>query len=136
MEQALVSIFTLSFLVFSIVIAISVSAFRSIIEAIFHKLEIVIPDKAEVIIKDLWREWIVRALPVVVGGLFAYIFVSYPVPAEFAASMSGRVFFGMIAGLFSSTIYSFCKFYIKKYLPDNIKEKLDKVNPLAKTPKE
>ena len=134
MEQALFSLFTTSFLVFALVVALAVSVLRNVIEALFKKLQFVIPDKTEDILKDLWREWILRALPVLVGGLLAFFVVQYPFPAEFAASNSGRVFFGLIAGLFSSTVYSFTKFHIKKYLPDTIKQKIDDINPLSIPP--
>lgn len=134
MEQALFSLFTTSFLVFALVVALAVSVIRNVIEAIFRKLQFVIPDKTEDMLKDFWREWVLRALPVVVGGLLAFFVAQYPFPAEFAASGSGRVFFGMIAGLFSSTVYSFTKFHVKKYLPDNIKKKIDDMNPLSLPP--
>lgn len=134
MEQALFSLFTTSFLVFALVVALAVSVIRNVIEVIFRKLRCIIPDKTEEILKDFWREWVLRALPVVVGGLLAFFVAQYPFPAEFAASVYGRVFFGMIAGLFSSTVYSFTKFHVRKYLPDNIKKKVDDMNPLCVTP--
>ena len=134
MEQALFSLFTTSFLVFALVVALAVSVLRNVTETIFRKLQFIIPDKVEDVLKDLWREWILRALPVVVGGLLALFVVQYPFPAEFATSDSGRVFFGLIAGLFSSTVYSFVKFHIRKYLPDTIKQKIDDMNPLSLPP--
>jgi uncharacterized membrane protein YedE/YeeE len=134
MEQALFSLFTTSFLVFALVVALAVSVLRNVTETIFRKLQFIIPDKVEDVLKDLWREWILRALPVVVGGLLAFFVVQYPFPVEFAVSVSGRVFFGLIAGLFSSTVYSFVKFHIKKYLPNTIKQKIDDMNPLPLPP--
>lgn len=134
MEQALFSLFTTSFLVFALVVAIAVSVIRNVVEALFRKLEFAIPDKAEDMLRDFWREWVLRALPVAVGGLMAFFVVQYPYPAEFAVS-SGRVFFGIVAGLFSSTIYSFAKFHVKKYLPEKIKNKIDDMNPLSIPPK-
>lgn len=136
MEQALMSIFSMSFLVFALVIAIAVLTIRNLVEFLFKKAEVVIPDKIEDVLRDVWREWVVRGLPLVIGGLFGLFLTGYPYPADFAGSDSGRVFFGLIAGLFSSTIYSFAKFHVRKYLPENIKQKIDNMNPLASMKKE
>lgn len=131
MEQSFLSLFTTSFFVFALVIAIIIIIIRNIVEAIFRKLSLVIPDKIENILLDFWREWVLRGLPIILGGVIALYASQYPFPEEFAASESGRIFIGIIAGLFSSTVYSFTKFHAKKYIPKQIKEKLNNINPLS-----
>ena len=124
METAISSLISLVFFVFAFGINIVVMALRAIIEAIFKKLDVVIPDKIEGFLRDVWNEWILAAAPVVIGGLLAYFISDYPYPAEFAGSVSGRVFFGLIAGFFSASVYRFAKYHIKKYLPDEVKSKI------------
>jgi hypothetical protein len=127
MDQAITGLLTTSFLVFSIVVAIIVSFSRTFLEFLFRKLQFAIPEKVKGVLVDFWRESLLRAFPVIVGGLLAFYAAKYPFPSEFSTSVSGRVFFGLIAGLFSSTIYSFAKFHVNKYVPDEIKSKM---NPL------
>lgn len=124
MDTALLSLFSLVFFVFAFGINIAVMALRAVIEAVFKKLEIVIPNKIESFLHDVWNEWILAAAPVVIGGLLAYFISDYPYPAEFAGSVSGRVFFGLIAGFFSASVYRFAKYHIKKYLPEEVKAKI------------
>lgn len=125
METALLSLFSLVFLVFAFGINIVVIAFRAIIEAIFKRIDVVLPAKVENFLGDIWKEWILPAAPIVIGGLLAYFIADYPYPQEFANSPSGRLFFGLIAGFFSATVYRFVKFHIKKYVPNEVKEKVD-----------
>jgi hypothetical protein len=127
MESALLSLFSLTFLVFAFGIAISVSALRTLIEAICRKTAIIIPDKWEGVIFDVWNEWVLPAAPIVVGAIIAFLVKDYPYPEEFAASGSGRAFFGLIAGFCSSSVYRFAKYHIKKYLPQEVKDKIDSV---------
>ena len=47
MEQAILGLFSTSFLVFALVVALASSITRNVAEAIFRKLKIVIPDKYE-----------------------------------------------------------------------------------------
>lgn len=125
MDTALLSLFSIVFFVFAFGINIVVMTLRAVTEAIFKKLDVVIPDKIEDFLRDVWNEWIIPAAPVVIGGLLAYFIADYPYPAEFAASISGRVFFGLIAGFFSASVYRFAKYHIKKYIPEEIKAKID-----------
>jgi hypothetical protein len=130
MEQSFLSIFTTSVLIFSFVIAIIVLIFRNIIETIIKKMSFIIPDKLENHIVFFWREWVLRGLPLIVGGLLAYLLKDYPFPEEFASSDSARTFVGIIAGLASSKIYGFAKKAIEQYIPDSIKNKLNNINSL------
>jgi hypothetical protein len=130
MEQTFLNIFTTSVFIFSLVIAIMVLILRRIVETIIKKISFIIPDKLENHIIFFWREWILRGLPLLVGGLLAYLLKDYPFPEEFVSSDSARTFVGIIAGLASSKIYGFAKKSIDQYLPNSIKEKINNVNIL------
>lgn len=125
MESALLSLFSLVFFVFAFGIAIVVMGFRAIVEAIYTRLKPVLPDKVEDFLADVWNEWILPSAPIIIGGFLAYFVSDYPYPADFAVSVSGRVFFGLISGFFSSTVYRFAKYHLKKYLPEEMKKKVD-----------
>ncbi|MFA5758016.1 MAG: hypothetical protein WC942_01365 [Clostridia bacterium] len=127
MESALLSIFSLVFFVFSFGIGLTVAIVRIISERLWKKLEIVIPDRFESFLLDIWKEWVLPALPIILGVLGAYFLSDYPFPSEFASSNSGRVFFGIIAGYFSKDVYRFAKYHIRKYLPKEVKEKIDSI---------
>jgi len=129
MEDAITGIFTTGALVFSVVIALATVAVRKVVETVFKKLEIVIPDKAEDLMRDFWKQWVLRALPMILGGLAAYMFQTFPVPEVFAESTSGRVFFGIVAGLFSMPLYDVVKYHTKKHLPESVKEKVTSIIP-------
>lgn len=125
MENALTNLFSLVFFVFAFGINIVVIALRTGFEAIFKKLKFIKSVKLKNTFYDLWNELILPIAPIVIGALLAYFIKDYPYPAEFAVSSSGRIFFGLIAGFFSSSVYKFAKFYVKKYIPTEIKTKVD-----------
>lgn len=127
METALLSLFSVVFFVFAFGIALVVMGFRAIVEAIAVRLKPVLPDKVEDMLQDFWNEWILPAAPVIIGGLVALLIADYPYPAEFAETTSARVFFGLVAGFFSGGVYRFAKFHLKKYLPEEVKKKIDDV---------
>jgi hypothetical protein len=130
MEQTFLSIFTTSVVVFSFIIAIIVLILRKTVESIIKKLSFVIPDKLENHIIFIWRECILRGLPLLLGGLLAYLLKDYPFPEEFVSSDSARTFVGIIAGLASSKIYGFVKKALDQYLPDSLKDKLNNINKI------
>jgi len=131
MEESITAIFTTSTLIFSIVIALATIAVRNVIEAFYGKLKTILPEKVEDVLTDFWEQWVLRSLPMILGGLGAYMFPSFPFPEAFNDSPSGRVFFGIVAGLFSSPIYSIVKFHTRKHLPKSIKEKAKSIIPKA-----
>jgi hypothetical protein len=119
------SLFTIQFLVFGIVIGVVTQILRTLIEGICLRIEPYLPqwmDKYKEHIKLNWSNVILRGLPILVGVLISYFIVSYPYPAIFATSVWGRVFFGIVAGSAANIIYPFFRFYLKTYLPDNIKD--------------
>lgn len=56
----------------------------------------------------VWSELILPILPVVLGGLVSGLISKYPFP-EAISTLSGRVFFGLVAGMFSGIVYRFAK---------------------------
>jgi len=131
MEESITAIFTTSTLIYSIVIALATIGVRNVIEAFYKRLKKILPEKVEDICTDIWKQWILRALPMILGGIGAYMFTSFPFPEVFNTSPSGRVFFGIVCGLFSSPIYSIVKFHTRKHLPASIKEKAKSIIPKA-----
>ena len=127
MEQALLGLFSIPFFAYSLVVAISILMIRSVTETFLKKLKSILPEKIEEVLIDFWNEWILRGLPIFIGGILAYFVSQYPFPDPFSNSVSGKVFFGIIAGLFSSKVYCFTKFYARKYIPENIKQKFNKL---------
>lgn len=56
----------------------------------------------------LWKELFLPILPVVIGSVGAVVLSSYPYP-ENITTISARLVFGLIAGLFSGLIYRIIK---------------------------
>jgi len=129
MEQAIQGLFTTSFLVFALVIALLVSSFRKVVETLFNRIQVVLPLKVKNGLIIFWNQWVLRALPVCTGGFIAWVAPQYPYPPDFGTSPSAHIFFGLIAGLFSSTIYDLVKFHTRKYLPEDIKKRVDLLDP-------
>lgn len=127
------SLFTTPFLVFIVGIAIAVIILRKFTEFCIKKLGLIIPAKAEDVISDIWTQWILRGLPLLIGICAALFIGDYPFPEQFADSNSGKALLGLIAGLFSSPVYSIIKYHIKKNLPDSIKEKIENVTSALKS---
>lgn len=55
-----------------------------------------------------WNEVILYAMPAVWGGICAVAAVQYPFP-QGISSVSGRLFFGVVVGFFSSFLYKVVK---------------------------
>jgi Na+/H+-dicarboxylate symporter len=124
------NLLTLPLLVFSFCIALIVSILRKIVESVIKKVPVKFSPHMMTHLVFFWREWIVRGLPIVLGGSFAFLLKDYPFPEAFTGSDSARTALGLVAGLFSSTVYGFLKVHINNYLPNSVKEKL---NSLSKT---
>lgn len=56
----------------------------------------------------LWTELLLPIGPVIGGAIIGFFFKEYPFP-EGITSDSARVFFGMVAGLFSGLVYKIIK---------------------------
>jgi hypothetical protein len=58
-------------------------------------------------------EVLMPTIPVFVGGILAWTVDNYPYP-EGLDSVGGRVFFGMVAGMFSGLVYRIVKSFLTK----------------------
>lgn len=56
----------------------------------------------------IWNELVLDFLPMVWGGVVASLATMYPFPANIS-SLSGRFFFGIVVGFFSSFVYKIVK---------------------------
>lgn len=65
----------------------------------------------------LYKELMLPAGPLGVGGILAMVFRTYPFPEIFASSLEARAFYGVFCGLISGWVYRF----VKKTLEHKIK---------------
>lgn len=128
MDGAVTSFFSMTTVIFAIVVWFLTVAFRSIVESIALRVAYIFPDKYEPYWVDVWKEWVLPAAPIVIGGLVAFLVPTYPYPAVFAASESARIFFGLVAGGASGYSYRFFKHKLNQLLPQKVKELEDKVS--------
>lgn len=134
MDDVLNGLFSLQTLIFIVIIYLAVATFRRIIEkGVAPNIAKFFPDKWEPWWIDLWREWVLLAMPAVIGGLIAFFVKSYPYPEIFAESISGRVFFGIVAGLICNNTYKFLKKKINQLMPVSVQEKMKSIIPNAIT---
>jgi hypothetical protein len=136
MEGILASFFSVETIVFCIVVWFAVLILRRIIQGLGKKIAYIFPDKWEPWWIEAWREWILPAMPIVLGGLMAFGIPAYPFPEAFAASSTGRVFFGLVAGGASGYAYRFFKFYLKKFLPEKVQAIEEKISENVPPPDE
>jgi uncharacterized BrkB/YihY/UPF0761 family membrane protein len=129
MEQALTSFFSIQTLVFCIVVYFAVQGFRTISEAIAKKVSMQRFEHLNQHISDAWTNVILPSAPIVIGGLIAAFILSYPYPPPFDKGLYSRVFYGIVCGGACSEVYRFFRFYVKKFLPDNMKKKIDELTP-------
>ena len=127
MESAITGFLSIPTVIFAIVIWFITVAFRFVIERLALRIAYVFPDKWEPYWVDAWREWILPAAPVVIGGLVAYFVSSYPYPEVFASSDTARVFFGLVAGGLAGYAYRFFKYKLDQLLPERVKQMRNKV---------
>jgi Na+/H+-dicarboxylate symporter len=112
-STAFTSLFTLPLFVLCVVIGLVVAGFRKVVEKFTQKIDYILPDKYESLVHWFWREMILPGSPLVVGALIAYFIKDYPFPEPFAASVSARVFVGILVGLVSGWLYPRVIFYLK-----------------------
>jgi len=130
MDKIISAFFSVTTLAFCVMIYFITQGFRMIVERIASIVTPFINQNYKKHIYDIWRETILPIAPMVIGALFTLIFLKYPYPIEFSTATSARVVFGIICGGASGYVYSVVRFYVKKYLPDDINKKLDALTPL------
>lgn len=83
-------------------------SFGLAISAILFVLKTVIEFWKTIREAKLWKEVFLPILPVIIGSAGAVVLSSYPYP-ENITTVSARLVFGLIAGLFSGLIYRIIK---------------------------
>ncbi len=136
MDQILGQFFSLETIIFCIVVYIAVLVTRRLVETSAKYLSKYVPEKYSSNITEVWREWVLPVLPMLIGALLAFAIVAYPFPAIFAVSVSGRVFFGIVSGMASGYVYRFFKYYSKKLLPEAVQNTVDNFDGNVGEPKE
>jgi hypothetical protein len=53
----------------------------------------------------VYNEFVLHVLPIVTGGVIAAFAKKFPWPAQIAGSLSARMFYGMIMGMFCGFVY-------------------------------
>jgi hypothetical protein len=127
MDGVLLQFFSISTLIFIIIVYLSVVVFRKLIETLAVKIAYIFPDKYEGWWVELWHEWVLLAAPSVIGGLIAFFVKEYPYPEMFATSEAGRVFFGIVAGLVCNNTYKFLKKKMTQFFPAKVEEEHKKI---------
>lgn len=101
MDQLLGFLFSFSFMIFCLGIAGISFVIRRMVEFLILDHPKVPTDRKN----SWWRELILPILPVVIGGVLAFLAPEYPYPEALGVAVLGRVFFGVVAGLFSGLVY-------------------------------
>jgi hypothetical protein len=126
-EQSLLSLLTLPFMAFCVMIMLVTKGFKHITEFVAAKVSHVFPDKYEPWWVWFWKEVVLPGTPLVIGGLAAYFVVDYPYPDMFAQSEASRVVCGVMAGVVSGWIYPRVMFYYKKFGPSKVDTEASKI---------
>jgi hypothetical protein len=130
MEGILTNFFSAETLVFCVVIALSVLITRHLVEGAAKGIAKMFPDKWEPFWIALWRENILPYLPVGMGGLLGWMVDAYPYPESFSATVTARIFFGIVCGLASGLVYRHVKQLARKMMPEKVEELEEKVGEL------
>jgi len=109
MDSVFLAIFSWQFLLFCLAIAAVTFVIRKVVEYFILDNPKLPGNKAS----KLWRELLLPIGPVVGGALAGLVAVKYPYP-EGISSVSGRVVFGLVAGLLSGLVYRVLSGMLKK----------------------
>jgi len=102
MGNALAALFSWQFLMFALGISVIVWIVRTITEYFWPKLDG----------NKLWEKLILPLYPIFLGALIAYFATGYPYP-DGLISLSARIIFGSVAGMFSGLVYQVAKGMLK-----------------------
>lgn len=100
--NALQSLFSWQFLLFSLGIFVPVWVIRTIVEYFYPNA----------VGSKLWEKLILPLMPIGVGAIISYFATSYPYPDNLV-SVSARLMVGSVAGLLSGLIYQVVKGMLK-----------------------
>ena len=110
MDKIFDTLLTWQFLMFCLGVAAITSVIRNTTDYLFNN------NSKLRKFKPAWEELLLPVIPILLGSLIGWLAVKYPYPGDIDSS-SGRVFFGMVAGLFSGLVYRL----LKSLLLSNIK---------------
>ena len=102
MDNAVSAFFSWQFILFSLAVFAAVWTLRTVLEYFWPKLDG----------NNLWEKLILPISPVVFGTLIAYVSTKYAYP-DGLSSLSGRLMFGSVAGMFSGLVYQVVKGMLK-----------------------
>jgi hypothetical protein len=113
MDSVLQALLSVQFVIFCLGLAAITFVVRRAVEFFLDK-PWVPASKAS----HIWRGLVLPVMPVILGALFGFVASKYPYP-EGLDTTSGRVMFGLVAGLLSGLIYR----VIKESILDKIVKK-------------
>jgi len=102
MDTMLAALLSWQFLIYCLAIAAIIFVIRKVVEYVLDNPKI--PTGKMNKKSKLWRDLILPILPVVMGPLSTLIATQYPYP-EGLSTVSGRLAFGLVAGLLSGLVY-------------------------------
>ena len=81
---------------------------------------------ANIFVKKLWNDLALPISPLVTGGVFGFFVTNFAFPVDIK-SVSSRVAFGIVAGMFSGLVYRVTKSLLKQKLSEtDLKDELTK----------
>jgi hypothetical protein len=110
MDTALQALLSYEFLLFCLAISAATYVITMVVNYIFHAKN---KDSKD---NHFWSELILPILPVLIGSLGALCAKQYPYPTEIT-SASGRLAFGLVAGLLAGLVWRWIKAIIMSKLP-------------------
>jgi hypothetical protein len=102
MDTMLTALLSWQFLIYCLAIAAIIFVIRKVVEYVLDNPNI--PTGKLSKSSRLWRELILPILPVIIGPLSTLLAKKYPYP-EGLSTVSGRLAFGLVAGLLSGLVY-------------------------------
>lgn len=121
MDSALQALLSWQFVLFCIAVSAVTFMVRNIVDYILQNYNVSPKEN------HLWSNLILPILPVVLGTLGAFFAQQYPYPLEIS-SASGRLAFGLCAGLLSGFVWRWVKAAIGDKISSLTKSKIEEQN--------
>lgn len=113
MDSVFEALFSWQFILFCLGVAAITFIFRKGVEFFVLDSPKVKADRTS----KFWREFVLPVFPIIFGTLAAFFAKQYPYPADLNIT-SGRLAFGLVAGMLSSIIYKLIKGFLGNKLTD------------------
>lgn len=101
MDKIFDTLLTWQFLMFCLGIAAITSVTKTFSDFVFK-------NKKLKKIQPVWNELVLPIYPIILGSALGHFLSKYPYPGDIS-TMSGRIFFGMVAGMLSGVVYRLLK---------------------------